>query len=60
MTPLGKFEVILCPFGLVQSPAYFKQMIYEVLRGLEFTFGYMDDISVFRLNVGTQKFLDCI
>ena len=43
----GKFEFKVCPFELAQAPAYFQRLIDEVLRGLPFTFGYLDDILIF-------------
>ena len=43
----GKWEFKRCPFGLAQAPAYFQRFVNEVLSGLNFTFGYLDDILVF-------------
>ena len=43
----GKWEFKRCPFGLTQAPAYFQMLVNKVLEGLEFTFGYLDDILVF-------------
>ena len=43
----GKWEFKRCPFGLVQAPAYFQRLVNEVLLGLMFAFGYLDDILVF-------------
>ena len=34
-------------FGLAQDPACIQQLISEVLTGLEFAFGYANDILVF-------------
>ena len=34
------------PFGLAQAPAYFQRLVNEVLSGLAFAFGYLDDILV--------------
>ena len=47
----GKLEFKRCPFGLAQSPAYFQRLVNEVLSGLNFTFGYLDDILVFSLDM---------
>ena len=33
VSPLGRFELCQCPFGLAQASAYFQQMVYELLRG---------------------------
>ena len=43
----GKWEFKRCPFGLEQAPAYFQRLVNEVLSGLNFAFGYLDDILVF-------------
>ena len=43
----GKFEFKVVPFGLAQAPAYFQRMVNEVLRGLDFAFGYLDDILIY-------------
>ena len=34
-------------FGLAQALAYFQRLVNEVLLGLTFAFGYLDDILVF-------------
>ena len=46
-----KWEFKRCPFGLTQAPAYFQMLVNKVLQGLEFTFGYLDDILVFSENM---------
>ena len=38
-------------FGLTQAPAYFQMLVNKVLEGLEFSFGYLDDILVFSKNM---------
>ena len=43
----GKWEFKRCLFGLAQAPAYFQRQVNEVLSGLTFAFGYLDDILVF-------------
>ena len=50
----GKWEFKRCPFGLAQAPAYFQRLINEVLSGLTFTFGYLDDILVFSPDMETH------
>ena len=50
----AKFEFKVCPFGLAQAPAYFQRLVNEVLRGLPFTFGYLDDILVFSPDIETH------
>ena len=46
----GKWEFKRCP----QAPAYFQRLVNEVLSGLTFAFGYLDDILVFSLNMETH------
>ena len=43
----AKYEFNRCPFGLSQAPAYFQRLIHEVLKGITFAFGYLDDILIF-------------
>ena len=50
----GKWEFKRCPFGLAQAPAYFQRLVNEVLSGLTFAFGYLDDILVFRPDMETH------
>ena len=50
----GKWEFKRCPFGLAQAPAYFQRLVSEVLSGLDFAFGYLDDILVFSPNMATH------
>ena len=52
----GKFEFKLCPFGLAQAPAYFQRLVDEVLRGLPFAFGYLDDILIFSPDIDTHLY----
>ena len=47
VSSFGKWEFKRCPFGLAQALAYFQRLVNEVLSGLTFTFGYLDDILVF-------------
>ena len=46
VSSFGKWEFKRCPFGLAQAPAYFQRLVNEVLSGLTFGFGYLDDILV--------------
>ena len=46
VTPMGKFEFWKVPFGLAQAPAYFQQLIHEVLSSLDFAFIYLDGILI--------------
>ena len=43
----AKYEFNGCPFGLSQAPAYFQRLVHEVLKGITFAFGYLDDILIF-------------
>ena len=48
MTPFGKWEFNMVPFGLAQALAYFQALISEVLKGLShFAIAYLDDIMIF-------------
>ena len=51
VTPFGKYEFNAVPFGLVQGPAYFQQLISIVLQDCsEFMMAYLDDIIIFNRN----------
>ena len=50
----GKWKFKRCPFGLAQAPAYFQRLVNEVLSGLTFAFGYLDDILVFSPDMETH------
>ena len=43
----SKWEFKRFPFGLAQATAYFQRLVNEVLSGLTFAFGCLDDILVF-------------
>nr|CAK6928071.1 unnamed protein product [Fasciola hepatica] len=45
-TPFGLFEFIRMPFGLRDAAQTFQRFVDEVLRGLPFAFGYIDDILI--------------
>ena len=48
VTPFGKYEFNMVPFGLAQAPTYFQVLISKVLKGLHsFTMAYLDDIIIF-------------
>ena len=49
-----KFEFKVCPFCLAQAPAYFQRLVDEILRGLSFAFGYLDDILIFSPDIKTN------
>ena len=46
ITPFGLFEFLRMPYGLRNSGQTFQRFMDEVLRGLQFTFCYLDDILV--------------
>ena len=54
ITHTDKYEFTRCPFRLTQAPAYFQRLINKVLVGLDFTFGYLDNILIYSLDVPTQ------
>ena len=49
-----KYEFKVVPFELTQAPAYFQKLVGEVLAGLPFAFGYLDDILIFSPNMKTH------
>ena len=46
VTPTDKYAFTRCPFRLTQAPAYIQRLINKVLVGLDFAFGYLDDILI--------------
>ena len=51
ITPFGKYQFEVVPFGLAQAPAYFQQLISMVLQDCsEFMMAYLDDIIIFSKN----------
>ena len=54
VSSFGKWKFRRCPFGLAQAPAYFQRLVNEVLPGLTFTFGYLDDILVYSPDMETH------
>ena len=50
VTPFGKYEFLMVPFGLAQAPAYFQLLMNKVLDSLDFTMTYLDDIIIFSSN----------
>ena len=47
LSSLGKYQFNRVPFGLTQAPAYFQKPIDDVLKGCNFTMGYLDDIIIY-------------
>ena len=54
VTATDKYEFTKCPFRLMHAPAYFQRLINKVLVGLNFAFGYPDDILVHSPDVPTH------
>ena len=55
--PFGLLEFVCTPFGLRNAAQTFQRFIDEVFRGLDFCFGYIDDIliaSTTLFNTGVQ------
>ena len=51
VTPFGKYQFEVVPFGLAQAPAYFQKLISMVLQDCsEFVMAYLDDIIIFSRN----------
>ena len=47
VTPFGKYEFLMIPFGLAQVPAYFQLLMNKVLKGLKFVMTYLDNIIIY-------------
>ena len=45
--PFGKYEYVKVPFGLAQTPAYFQELMTEILKDFNFAIAYLDDIIIF-------------
>ena len=60
----GKYEYIKVPFGLMQAPAYFQELMTGVLKDVSFAITYLDNIIIFsrmaeeHLSRITQAFLE--
>ncbi|CCD27225.1 uncharacterized protein NDAI_0K00353 [Naumovozyma dairenensis CBS 421] len=47
VTPTGKYEYTVMPFGLVNAPSTFARYMADLFRDLEFVNVYLDDILIF-------------
>ena len=47
LSSLGKYQFNRVLFGLAQAPAYFQKLINNILKGCNFTMGYLDDIIIY-------------
>lgn len=50
ITPFGLFQFPYMTFGLRNAAQTFQRFMDEALRGLDFCFGYLDDILIFSRN----------
>lgn len=55
LTPFGLFEFPFMTFGLRNAAQTFQRFIDEVLLGLDFCYGYLDDILVFSSSLEQHK-----
>ena len=46
VTPFGKCEFLMVPFGLAQAPAYFQLLMNKVLEGLSYAMTYISSYLV--------------
>ena len=46
-SPFGKYEYVKVPFGLAQAPAYFNELMTNILKDFNFTIAYLDGIIIF-------------
>jgi len=47
VTPNGKYEYTVVPFGLVHGPSMFARYLADHFRSLPFFCAYLDDILIF-------------
>ena len=50
-SPFGKYEYLKVLFGLAQAPAYFRELMNEVLKDLPFASAYLDAIIIYSKTV---------
>ena len=46
-SPFGKYKYIEVPFGLAQAPAYFQELMTNILKDFNFAITYLDNIKIF-------------
>ena len=46
-SPFGKYKNVKVPFRLAQAPAYFQELMNEILKDFDFAIAYLDDIILF-------------
>ena len=54
-TPFGLFEFIKMPFGLRNAAQTFQHFIGQVLRGLSFTYAYIDNLLIASLSANEHR-----
>ena len=48
-SPFGKYKYIKVPFGLMQAPAYFQELMTGALKDFSFAITYLNDIIIFSI-----------
>ena len=46
-SPFSKYDHVKVPFGFAQAPAYFQELMTEILKDFNFAIAYLDDIIIF-------------
>ena len=46
-SPFGKYEYVKVPFVLAQAPAYFQELMTDILKDFNFAIAYLDAITIF-------------
>ena len=57
ISPFSKYENLKVPFGLMQVPAYFLELMNKVLKDLSFAKAYLEDIIIFSTTTEHLKHL---
>ena len=47
LSSLSKYQFNRVPFSLAQAPVYFQKLINDILKGCNFTMGYLDEIIIY-------------
>ena len=55
VTPFGLFEYVRMPFGLRNAAQSFQRFLDQVLRGLPFIYGYIDDLLIASKSLAEHK-----
>ena len=46
-SPFRRYKYVKVPFGLAQAPAYFQELITDILKDFYFAIAYLNDIIIF-------------